>query len=331
MNPVFRTWIVLGVLVCAMPTSRAAAADHGDTPFLIESGRHDARITDLYAFLRNDRLVLVVCLDPTIPEDVTEYTFASDLEVTLEMDNDSQVTFDNADDMETFGGTIVDPGAIGPDVVFTFRFDANGALNVASSGLTPEADQDVTAFSGLRDDPFIRGPRQRRNVAAIVLEIDMDHVKKDQNTLLIWATSKVDEFGGPFQDMAGMALRSQFVENDSLNSIAPQDHQTILGVTPDVIILDTSRPTVFPNGRELADDVVDLVGDTRVLDNDDPFPAVNDRPFLNEFPYLAEPHGMVSTTPPPPTGCGSFSLTGALLLMAAVGMLVQFARRASHK
>lgn len=61
-------------------------------------------------------------------------------------------------------------------------------------------------------------------------------------------------------------------------------------LAPDVILFDVLRPAAFPNGRDLTDDVVDLVGDPRPLSNDDPFPAENDVPFLDEFPYLAEPH-----------------------------------------
>jgi hypothetical protein len=55
------------------------------------------------------------------------------------------------------------------------------------------------------------------------------------------------------------------------------------------VIYDTALAASFPNGRELTDDVVDLVGDPRVLSNDDPFPSTNDVPFLGAFPYLAPP------------------------------------------
>ncbi len=51
------------------------------------------------------------------------------------------------------------------------------------------------------------------------------------------------------------------------------------------MIYDVSRPAVFPNGRELTDDVVDLVGDPRVLIDNYPFPTENDVPFLTSFPY----------------------------------------------
>jgi len=82
-----------------------------------------------------------------------------------------------------------------------------------------------------------------------------------------------------------------FKDNDAMNTLHPRKHFQNLGDPPDVIIFDTSLPAAFPNGRELTDDVVDLVGDTRVLANDGPpFPKKNDVPFLDVFPYLAPPH-----------------------------------------
>ena len=47
----------------------------------------------------------------------------------------------------------------------------------------------------------------------------------------------------------------------------------MLGVVPDVLIFDTTRPAAFPNGRRLTDDVVDLVGDPGVLSSDCPDPG----------------------------------------------------------
>ena len=65
----------------------ARAADHGDTPLLIGAGRHDGRLTGLFAFLRDDHLVLIATLDPTIPAEAEEYQFASDLRVEILIDN----------------------------------------------------------------------------------------------------------------------------------------------------------------------------------------------------------------------------------------------------
>ena len=78
-------------------------------------------------------------------------------------------------------------------------------------------------------------------------------------------------------------------EYTPLNTEHPRRHLRRLGMVPDVVIYDTSRPAAFPNGRELEDDVVDLVGNPAILANDAPFPSANDVPFLAVFPYLAPP------------------------------------------
>ena len=67
-------------------------------------------------------------------------------------------------------------------------------------------------------------------------------------------------------------------------------------VLPDVITIDLSRPVVFPNGRRLEDDVIDVLvgvvinrgnalgGGPGVSDG-----VANDSVFLNTFPYMGPP------------------------------------------
>ena len=84
----------------------------------------------------------------------------------------------------------------------------------------------------------------------------------------------------------------------------------------DVMIYTNQYPIGFPNGRKLTDDVAALTceqGDCALVEGayiDSPqYPraTVNDKPFLKEFPYLAEPW---PTSPPPPPPQVGFS--GAL-------------------
>lgn len=287
----FLAMMELMALMFVIPWT-ALASDHNDTPQVIEVGRQDANTTDLYAFPRSNDLVLSLCTNPAIPVAATEYFFPSDLTLRILVDNNSEVRFDNSDDLIKFGGTIVNPQWIEEDIVFEITFDKQGSPQLNLKGLPGDAREHISLFAGLRDDPFIRGPRIGQNIAAVVIELPLSYVLDAQPTLLIWATSQIPEINGPMADLDGRALRSQFPENLLMNTIPPRDVMKVMGVQPDVIIYDVSRPAAFPNGRELTDDVVDLVGDPRVLSNDYPFPSQNDVPFLTSFPYLAPPHSV---------------------------------------
>lgn len=267
--------LLTAILVVGGP-STIIAADHGDTPFLIDEGRHDARLTDLYAFVRGDTLVIVVGTNPTIPTDLTAYRFPSDVKLAIKIDNHSEVL---PDDPDGLGGTIVDSDKIWPDHTIRIRFKKGGP-KVRSRDLDV-----VSFFAGLRDDPFIRVPRIGRNIYAFVLEVPVADVTRYQDTVLIWAEMRLE--GHRMVDLGGQALRNQFDENLCLNDFPPRKHLKRCGLAPDVIIFDTSSsPAEFPNGRELTDDVVDLVGRPEEMMS----PVTNDLPFLEGFPYLAAPH-----------------------------------------
>ncbi len=72
-------------------------------------------------------------------------------------------------------------------------------------------------------------------------------------------------------------------------------------VIPDVLTIDFSLPSGFPNGRALPDPVIDRilallflnlrVHSINTLANVPVNPASNDRPFRVGFPYLAPPQG----------------------------------------
>lgn len=72
-------------------------------------------------------------------------------------------------------------------------------------------------------------------------------------------------------------------------------------IVPDTITVDLDAPSVFPNGRRLQDPVIDFTLSMALLDmtvhspqtfNSFPLnPPTNDRPFRNEFPFLAMRQG----------------------------------------
>ena len=281
---------------------QAMGADHSDTSLHIEEGRNDARITDLYAFTRGENLVLILAVDPTVPEGATTYKFPTDVEYRINIDNDSEVTAQ---------GIILNKDDIREDIVISIRFKDDGTAVIngdnkfgsifsipflvlffcASSDDVDIVDAITNFFAGPRDDPFIRGPRIGKNVAAIVLEIPIDAVVKNNNPLLIWSTTNVDSFPGDFQERAGGPITSML--NDVLNFTHPNQDFENFGIEPDVLVLNTALPSGFPNGRALEDDVVDLVCPgvcDNILENDEPFPSENDVPFLDHFPFLAPPN-----------------------------------------
>lgn len=73
----------------------------------------------------------------------------------------------------------------------------------------------------------------------------------------------------------------------------PRAQEIAAMLTPDILPIDVSKPTEFPNGRWLGDDVVNVVlmklfeGNRGLTDDN---VASNDRPFLSTFPYVAPPH-----------------------------------------
>ena len=285
----------LSAIWCAAPDA-ARASDHGDTPQLISTGRHDARITDLFAFTRGNRLVLILNTNPAIPANVTTYQWPSDLKLQIAIDNHSEVTFENTKANQAYGGSIASPRGIFEDIRFNIDFPG-GTPRLKVKGLKNGGARQIKLFAGLRDDPFIRGPQIGKNIAAIVIELPLSAVLGDSSTILLWGTARVGDASGPIVEMVGRSLRSQLPENLTLNGLHPRLHRLKLGMVPDVMIYNTSARADFPNGRELTDDVIDYVagidpgaGAQNVLNTDAPFPSANDKPFLSTFPYLAEPH-----------------------------------------
>jgi len=292
----------------AIPAVRAA--DHGDhTPIENENRDRDRqlRLTDLYAFIRDGYLVLILNSNPEVHETdagATEdsFRFPENVKFEINIDRHTQVNFD-VQDPYRIGGRIVDPENIAPDIVFTIVTDENGEPKPPkATGLSETTKIDYEY--GLKDDPFIRNTRCGANVAAIVLQVPLNDISLPNQPLLIWATSNEISHHSPsgFEQVehAGPPLRSMF--NPPINTRPPSQHLQGLRVQPDVLILNpdnltSQRRVKFPNGRELEDDVVGIVGHPEEPPNRW---TENDKPFRDEFPYLADPH---DPQPEKPTDC----------------------------
>lgn len=288
--------IALALALSPLLPSAARASDHGDTDRLIAAGRHDARIADFYIFTRGENLVLVMTIVGATPEPTPAFRFGGDVTYRFLIDRAAAVTFDDAEQTRLFGGTITDPASIHEDVVIEVRFGADGSgLTVSATGLHPSADTTLSAYAGIRDEPFIRSTVIGLNIAAIVVELPLRRVvaETDAPILLAWATTDVANLEGDQDELGGRAYRSMFRDGQGLNTLHPSLHTSTLSVAPDVVIFDTSRPAAFPNGRDLVDDVVDLLG----RPDGEPYPSTNDVPFSDAFPYLAPPHARPAPSP----------------------------------
>lgn len=94
------------------------------------------------------------------------------------------------------------------------------------------------------------------------------------------------------------------VENCFTQTIPGSGGQTLRSlIIPDTLKLDLTRPSGYPNGRDLDDPVVDILLAFLFLDftfsGQSPMtfanlplnPPANDRPFSDSFPFLAPPQG----------------------------------------
>jgi hypothetical protein len=96
-------------------------------------------------------------------------------------------------------------------------------------------------------------------------------------------------------DLAGVGLTPCTVEADGAGTCVAQGGPLIL---PDALVVDFTAASGFPNGRELADPVIDVTLAVLLLDlsvhGADTLaglplnPPANDVAFMTSFPYLAE-------------------------------------------
>lgn len=326
--------LILVAIVGSLST--LSASDHADP---IALRHNEAGITDLFAFESPDgeSLVLVLCAARALTDEtalpLTPITYR------LWIDCDSRVHFDDPDINARYGGKIVRPEKIEPEVCLAFRLQDDGTL----------ADREVTgfrsnellpdAFSGLRDDPFIFHRFANTNVVAIVQEVPyrlLPEGKLDtpEGTYLVWATSH--RLGNQV-DHVGRSLRTMLPRFDFLNALSPREHvaeirrrhehpgvvtdvlstfaSPFFGIRhydfePDVMFFSRGRAKGYPNGRLLTDDVAKLCceqGDCLLYEvslaeshaDHVPRPVTNNIPFLKQFPYLAEANKSPRSLPDP--------------------------------
>ena len=269
----------------------------------------------------------------------------------------SRVLFDAGEDplhfkpseLARYGGSIPEPEKILPDVTLEFRLNDDATLKQKT--LTGLANEElIQVYTGIRDDPFIFPTFNTTDVVAMVVIIPLRCFPAGQQDWLAWCTTTEN---GRQVDHDGRSLRTQNPRLDMLNTLPPSqhvaavkaamDHPSLVSelalkfkiqgmfqyrpwdLFPDVMIYSTRFNVGFPNGRRLADDVASLLaqnGDTLLFENSylkDAWPrvSVNNKPFLADFPYLAEPNN-AATAPADYaiTTRNKFVIAGILVVVA---------------
>jgi hypothetical protein len=389
--------LVFAVAAAALwALSPASGADHRDSPAAEANAALD--ITDVYAFrspANNDNLVVGFGVNGlTAPADNANARFNADATYTLHVDNNGDLADDATVNVDFDGST--------PQ-----KFTITGLGNAINGTVTPAGQAPnvvsaggISAFAGLRDDPFffdlvgfksfVAGPYvpaaglrtadagapadtfAGTNVSYVVIELPVTATTgvSSSNMGVIKAWVSTSTGGSQLDRMAIPAINTALIPSgmkDAFNQGAPATDAAEFGATatstieglrgavdgvldgpvgpqdggplgdltpeqvsgaliPDIVTIDFSQNVVFPNGRQLTDDVIDVAlqlvlnrtaGITDDIDG-------NDKSFSSSFPYLADPFVQAGSLPTtggePLSDDGGVSTT--LLLAIAGGALI---------
>jgi hypothetical protein len=106
-------------------------------------------------------------------------------------------------------------------------------------------------------------------------------------------------------------------------------------LVPDVMIYTDRFPVGYPNGRQLTDDVVAttcgfgdcLLQELSFIEGGYPRATTNDKPFLDDWPYLAEPWPEKPEPAPPTDSILSYLIGLVLVLVIVSWAVVEILRR----
>jgi len=325
------------------------ASDHAD-PVIVKG--MDSNITGLFVFPEGDQLIVILGIHPGLttapPYDLEPFTY------NIHMDLHSSIDLSDKQSLARYGGHIVKPEAISPDVILQLRLNNDTSLKQKTvTGLNNAID--IQYWSGVRDDPFIFPRFFGTNIIAVVARIPLAAFPDGQDDWVLWATSSRDD---EQIDHVGRSLRTMLPRFDFLNTLPPRQHVAAIkkqheapgllqdiarnkimplfairqyDFVPDVMIYTKRRPPGFPNGRRLTDDVAALTckrGDCLLWElsfaNTKQWPrqTVNDKPFLTSFPYLAEPWPVKVVAPKPGlTTRSKMILTAIIVLLLTLFVL----------
>ncbi|MGJ0516807.1 MAG: hypothetical protein ACR65O_13785 [Methylomicrobium sp.] len=353
-------------------SSGAIASDHAD-PIDLDATTQEPNITGLFFYPEGDNMIVVFnvrrSLTAAPPYNFApyEYTVNFDLHSKLKFDNeedraryggtivspetieaDASVTIHLNDDASLKDKTIkglknsesivLYTGVRDDPFIFPRFFNVNVVTMVMKIPLTsfPENQQDFLLWGtsksvedGKQIDHVGRSNRTQLGRFDI-----LNTVHPSQHVALI---KEKAESRKKVQDFF-LACIPALAQLNQLSGLLIRHYDMV----PDVMIYTNRFAPGFPNGRRLADDVALLTcnqGDCPLQENafidteQWPRSTVNDKPLLNEFPYLAEPWPARPQTPPP--SCWpyilKFVVIPVLILLGIIVGLVIWCRKRCHR
>ncbi len=353
--------LLLTVIFCAIPI-RGIGSDHAD-PQWFDPDQAEANITGLFFFPEGDRMVVVfnvrrsLTADPPYnlapyeytvhmdldskvtfgnPEDVARYggtivnpeTISAEVNLTFHLNNDATLKSNefeglaNVEDIRVYTGVRDDP------FIFPRFFNVNVITMIVSIPLSsfPESQKTWLLWGTSRD---VKSGDQ------------IDHVGRSNRTQVgrfdILNTVPPHKHVETLRDAAKSREEIQKFLLNCLPPLASLNQLSGLLIrhydyVPDVMIYTNELPAGFPNGRRLTDDVALLTclqGDCPLQENafidtkQWPRQIINDKPFSDDFPYLAEP--WPSRPAPPAPSCWPYILKYLVPVLVVLGLLIGFA------
>lgn len=271
-----------------------SASDHADPALPAEfdpSLVKEPNITGLFVFPKDDRLVLIFnvfrSLSTPAPYQLDEYEYV------IYMDLHSKINYDDAEIRARYGGHVVHPEGISPDVTITLGLDEQAQLASKNvDGL--KSPENIRWYAGVRDDPFIFTPFFGVNVVAMVMSIPMSAFPEGQQDFILWGVTR-KKGKTEILDHIGRGLRTQLPRFGFINTLPPSQHTRAIEKEahksmnlakllmayvapatnlfddtfairyydgePDVCIYTSRYPALFPNGRKLEDDIAQIACD----------------------------------------------------------------------
>jgi hypothetical protein len=211
------------VFLAAAVARIAIASDHADPMWLAED-EQEANITGLFFFPDGDRMIVIFnvrrALTGAPPYNLDPF------EYNVHMDTHTKVSFDKAEDVARYGGTVETPETISPDITLKFHLKNDATIkNRSFTGLT--STDNIKEFYGVRDDPFIFTKFFRKNVISMVVSIPASAFPPAVKTWVLWGTTNRVSDGEQI-DHVGRSNRTQLGRFEILNTVPPNEHVAVI-------------------------------------------------------------------------------------------------------